>query len=739
MVHDDGRTLVLARPATYDYKDFVLDHVLDPNAGQHEMYDQIGRPVVDAVLQGYHGTILAYGQTGTGKSYTMFGRERDGDVHEQGVGSVITLDEAGVLPIAIHHIFDHVNSCSDQDFRIYVSCAEIYMETIIDLLDLSKTQLAIREDPKYGVYVDSLTQVSVSDPKDALYLVCQCAHNRRKAATNMNQISSRSHVVIMITVEQTPRMTSPGGTYVRRAVLTVVDLAGSERVAKSGSEGRRLDEAKIINKSLSALGNCVCALSDPNATHIPFRDSKLTRLLSASLGGNSKTCLVANIGPSVTNFDESVSTLLFATRAMAVENTVSLNEALDFRAYSGNLEKKLMTMQTEKAILAAKVSALEGAVQELEHRNQQLSEENQQLRESRHLTKFHPTLLCPVPGISPAMATSGGFSPKPSEASVGDVASGRASPTSPHRDSPAQQSSSGRASPDFIGESWHLKEKLYLDLIERLQGEVASLNDSLACSREQALHQTQDTVGAIAQGLLDLPVLRNWSGRDSMVQTLDERLGTSLAPDPKAYPQAPPTQAKAGSPSPSAASAHAAPSRIPAPAPASDPVPRLLTPKTQPMPAPADDGAPSERLTPTPAETVQRMNTSVSPNIQAPGRSIPGADAPPQKPEGPSYVEVLDRFFKSKPKRRDSALTPSAGHLRRPGQPEPSSHGKPRARSNSISPVPSPTLLQILPPKRGSHASDAVANLSTMSSISLKSDGSAWSDLSKTTRVSIIR
>lgn len=170
----------------------------------------------------------------------------------------------------------------------------------------------------------------------------------------------------------------------RRGVLTIVDLAGSERVSKSGSEGQRLEEAKKINRSLSALGNCVAALIDGHSQHIPFRDSKLTRLLTDSLGGNSKTSLVATIGPAVWNYDESHSTLLFAQRAMAIKTHAVINEVVDFKTLSGNLQRKISLIENEKFRLMARNVDLEREVSILRKEITEIRQnsENLQLRDA---------------------------------------------------------------------------------------------------------------------------------------------------------------------------------------------------------------------------------------------------------------------------------------------------------------------------------------------------------------------
>jgi hypothetical protein len=242
------------------------------------------------------------------------------------------------------------------------------MENIMDLLDANKSNLTIREDPKLGIFVENLTQLQVHEPQDVLQLIREGVMNRAVSQTNMNKVSSRSHVILCITVEQKPYdhdTRKDKASSVKRGTLTIVDLAGSERVSKSGSEGQRLEEAKKINKSLSALGNCVAALIDEQLTHVPFRDSKLTRLLTDSLGGNSKTCLVATIGPAVWNYDESYSTLNFATRAMAVKNHAVINEVVDFKTLTGNLQRKITLIESEKFRLMARNVDLEREIANL--------------------------------------------------------------------------------------------------------------------------------------------------------------------------------------------------------------------------------------------------------------------------------------------------------------------------------------------------------------------------------------
>lgn len=291
----------------------------------------------------------------------------------------------GLIPRAVYQIFEHIKENNKStEFRVTVSFLQIYMEKVMDLLDVNKDNLQIREDPKYGTFVDGITTIVVQEPQDVIMLIKEGAKNRAIGSTNMNKVSSRSHVILTITVEQRNYSEEEDGKLsnlhsgehgaVKRGTLTLVDLAGSERVGKSLSEGQSLEEAKMINKSLSALGNCVSALTDENRSHVPFRDSKLTKLLTDSLGGNAKTCLIATVGPAAWNYDETYSTLNFATRAMAVKNHARINETVDFKTLSGNLQKKISLIESEKYRLMARNVDLEREVEVLRNTINNLGE-----------------------------------------------------------------------------------------------------------------------------------------------------------------------------------------------------------------------------------------------------------------------------------------------------------------------------------------------------------------------------
>ncbi|CAD5215506.1 unnamed protein product [Bursaphelenchus okinawaensis] len=295
-------------------KTYTFDHVFDWNCDQITIYNTVARPIVENVLKGYNGTIFAYGQTGTGKTYTMSGEDKNPE-------------ERGIIPNSFAHIFDHISKSShDKTFLVRVSYLEIYNEEIRDLLAKNQNHhgLEVKERPDIGVFVKNLSNVTVSSA-DHMFKIMQFGNlNRHIGATNMNQQSSRSHALFTVTIECSNNIN--GHQHLTQGKLHLVDLAGSERQSKTGASGDRLKEASKINLSLSTLGNVISALVDAKATHIPYRNSKLTRLLQDSLGGNSKTVMIANIGPATYNYDETISTLRYANRAKNIKNVARINE-----------------------------------------------------------------------------------------------------------------------------------------------------------------------------------------------------------------------------------------------------------------------------------------------------------------------------------------------------------------------------------------------------------------------------
>uniref|UniRef100_A0A4W3JYX6 Kinesin-like protein n=1 Tax=Callorhinchus milii TaxID=7868 RepID=A0A4W3JYX6_CALMI len=295
-------------------KTFTFDTVFSPESKQVDVYNLTARPIVDSVLEGYNGTIFAYGQTGTGKTFTM-----------EGVRAVPEL--RGIIPNSFAHVFGHIaKSEGDTRFLVRVSYLEIYNEEVRDLLGKDQTQrLEVKERPDVGVYIKDLSGYVVNNADDMDRIMTLGNKNRSVGATNMNEHSSRSHAIFTITIECSEKGVD-GNMHVRMGKLHLVDLAGSERQGKTGATGQRLKEATKINLSLSTLGNVISALVDGKSTHVPYRNSKLTRLLQDSLGGNSKTMMCANIGPADYNYDETISTLRYANRAKNIKNKARINE-----------------------------------------------------------------------------------------------------------------------------------------------------------------------------------------------------------------------------------------------------------------------------------------------------------------------------------------------------------------------------------------------------------------------------
>ncbi|KAI8071186.1 kinesin heavy chain [Gilbertella persicaria] len=323
---------------------FAFDKVFGMNTAQKDVFDYSIKTIVDDVTAGYNGTVFAYGQTGSGKTFTMMGADIDDE------------NTRGIIPRIVGQIFDSIMAApSNLEFTVKVSYMEIYMEKVRDLLNPTQDNLPIHEDKTHGVYVKGLLEVYVGSTEDVYEVMRNGSGNRVVSATNMNAESSRSHSIVVITITQKNIDTGAA----KSGKLYLVDLAGSEKVGKTGASGQTLEEAKKINKSLTALGMVINALTDGKSSHVPYRDSKLTRILQESLGGNSRTTLIINCSPSSYNEAETLSTLRFGMRAKTIRNKAKVNADLS----PAELKALLKKVKTETVTFKAYITALEGEVE----------------------------------------------------------------------------------------------------------------------------------------------------------------------------------------------------------------------------------------------------------------------------------------------------------------------------------------------------------------------------------------
>lgn len=335
---------------------FTFDRVFGVDLAQHEVYQFLITQTVDDLMNGYNGTVLAYGQTGLGKLYTMMGL------------SLYDEDERGIIPRIAEDIFNHIgHGLLDIEYTVGVLYFEIYMEQIRDLLDDSNgpartlqlrrqpltalvlgvpggdlvnttpTKYHIHQDKTNGIYVKGLKQAFVASSEEMLTVLQKGLKNRTQGQTLMNLESLRSHAIFQIKLTQKHVATD----ITKRSQLFLVDLAGLEKVDKTGAVGQTLEEAKKINLSLLALGNVINALTDGKLSHIPYRDSKLTRILQESLGGNLRTSLIINCLPLSLNEQETLLTLRFGTRAKNIKNSAHVNTEV----LAANLKQRLAQME----------------------------------------------------------------------------------------------------------------------------------------------------------------------------------------------------------------------------------------------------------------------------------------------------------------------------------------------------------------------------------------------------------
>eukprot|EP01038_Epipyxis_sp_PR26KG_P007051 gene7051-9626_t len=322
---------------------FSLDNFYDEESSQKQIYDDTAAPIVESALKGYSGTILAYGPTSSGKTYTMRGTNNNA--------------EQGIIVRCLNRILEEKSKGLVEVFCSYV---QIYCETITDLLvpmSISNEleSLSIREKNNQ-VYVEGMNRISLSSIDDLITILSNGDANRNTASTNMNATSSRSHAILMINIiilndydnenDESNVKSDKFGVH-KESTLMLVDLAGSERYSASeGKDYMRLEEAKAINLSLSALGNCMSALAE-SKSHIPYRDSKLTRLLQNCLGGSSRTCFIVNIPPGDDINGEIFNSLRFASRASKVKVSAKISRVKDYESLYNDAKKKLELLESK--------------------------------------------------------------------------------------------------------------------------------------------------------------------------------------------------------------------------------------------------------------------------------------------------------------------------------------------------------------------------------------------------------
>ncbi|XP_074641971.1 kinesin-like protein KIF9 [Tubulanus polymorphus] len=318
---------------------FKMDGLLH-NANQEQVQDTCARDMVSAALDGYNGTLMCYGQTGAGKTFTV-------------TGATENYKHRGVIPRSLSQIFREIDDRPESAISVRVSYLEIYNETMFDLLSTLPesnnpiSPMAVVED-QHGVYVKGLSCHLAQNEEDALNLLFEGEMNRAIAEHSLNKVSSRSHCIFTVYIENRSRVQSDAKYTISK--INFVDLAGSERLSKTKSEGKTQQEAMYINKSLTFLEQTIIALADKRREHIPFRQTKLTHYLKDSIGGNCRTILVANIWGEAAQIEETISTLRFATRMMCVGSEPAVNENIDPVIMVKKLEKEIYALKHELAM-----------------------------------------------------------------------------------------------------------------------------------------------------------------------------------------------------------------------------------------------------------------------------------------------------------------------------------------------------------------------------------------------------
>ncbi|CAA7047846.1 unnamed protein product [Microthlaspi erraticum] len=317
---------------------YGFDRVFGPPTTTRRVYDIAAQQVVSGAMSGINGTVFAYGVTSSGKTHTMHGEQRS----------------PGIIPLAVKDVFSIIQETPEREFLLRVSYLEIYNEVINDLLDPTAQNLRIREDSQ-GTYVEGIKDEVVLSPAHALSLIASGEEHRHVGSNNVNLFSSRSHTMFTLTIESSPHGKGEDGEDVTLSQLHLIDLAGSES-SKTEITGQRRKEGSSINKSLLTLGTVISKLTDTKAAHIPYRDSKLTRLLQSTLSGHGRVSLICTITPASSTSEETHNTLKFAQRCKHVEIKASRNKIMDEKSLIKKYQKEISCLQEELTELKRGVS-----------------------------------------------------------------------------------------------------------------------------------------------------------------------------------------------------------------------------------------------------------------------------------------------------------------------------------------------------------------------------------------------
>jgi len=402
-------------------KTWRFDRVYSQVDDNQAVYQGTAQNIIESAVQGYNSTIFAYGQTSSGKTHTMMGTD----------------DEPGIIPLAVDHLFYAIDESPDREFLMQVSYLEIYNETILDLLcepsKRKQSNLRIREKETGNVFVEGLEEAVVSSPEEVINLMRMGEKNRHYGETNMNARSSRSHTIFRIIVESKLRSDNEDddGSVIMVSHLNLVDLAGSEKAGQTGAKGAMLKEGCNINGSLMILGQVIQKLSSASPGFVNFRDSKLTRILQNSLGGNARTAIIATVTPAAMSVDQTISTLRFAHTAKTIQQHAEVNEVMDDQARINRMKSEMEALQKkleEQIMMNGSELANKQTIQEMQEKLEQEKQEKealiykiaelQELQAKIVVSSQPPTFNSPAkqrpPGMRKSMRQSFMFRPPPS-------------------------------------------------------------------------------------------------------------------------------------------------------------------------------------------------------------------------------------------------------------------------------------------------------------------------------------